>query len=202
MYNRNVDSTKVKAYPYSQFPNMSTDEVFAINYTYPVIIRWDSSLFNAPYLPNNPPGNPQMNKAIVEGDFWEIFDPDCSHCVNMFSRDSLFCESDIRGPLFGSNLVFVFFNNPNLILEDNVYKNIKIFPIPSKSVINLVSNESIKSYFIYNSFGSTIYSELFTPPQKLDKYIVPFSFFNSGIYIIKLSNNKNQTYYEKFIIQK
>lgn len=208
MYNRNVDSTKVKAYPYSQFPNMSTDEVFAINYTYPVIIRWDSSLFNAPYLPNNPPGNPHMNVAIVDGDYQFFvlgFDPTSpySHTINMLTKDSLLCPESQGIPLFGlGTIVFVFFNDPTLNIYENAQNGIKIFPNPSKQIINLMSNESINSYSIYSSVGRVIFSKQFSSPKLLNKYTIPFDNFDSGIYLIKLVNSNNQEHYEKFIIQK
>lgn len=208
MYNRNVDSTKVKAYPYSLYPNMSTDEVFAINYSYPVIIRWDTALFHAPYLPNNPAGNQPMNVAIIDGDyqFFVIgYDPTSpySHTINMLTKDSLFCPESQGIPLFGlGTIVFVFSNDPTLNIDENAQIGIRIFPNPSKKLINLMSNESINSYSIYSSIGRVIFFEQFSSPQMLNKYTIPFDNFDSGIYLIKLVNSKNQAYYEKFIIQK
>jgi len=196
MYNRNVDSTKVKAYPYSQFPNMSTDEVFAINYTYPVIIRWDTSLFHAPYLPITPP----MNIAAIGGDyFWGVIDPACLHCVNMFTRDSLFCEAEIPAPLFHSNTAFVLANDPFLSIK-TIEKSFKIYPNPIKNIFYLKGEDRIKSYTIFNMGGICITEKHFEPEIQLSSYPIDVTTYPTGIFIIQLFNHLNQMSYEKFVV--
>ncbi|MBK7287391.1 MAG: hypothetical protein IPI95_09950 [Flavobacteriales bacterium] len=45
------DTTNTNAYPYSQYPNFDGTSIDAINWTPPMTITWDTSLFHAPYLP-------------------------------------------------------------------------------------------------------------------------------------------------------
>lgn len=196
MYNRDVDSTKVKAYPYWIYPNLSTDEVFAINYTYPVIIRWDTSLFHAPYLPITPP----MNIAAIGGDyFWGVIGADCLHCVNMFNRDSLFCEDEIPAPLFHSNTAFVLANDPYLSIK-TFEKSFKIYPNPVTNILYLKGNEYIKSYSIFNMEGIRIAEKHFEPEMQLSSYPIDVTTFPPGIFIIQLFNHLNQMSYEKFVV--
>lgn len=197
MYNRNVDSTKVKAYPYSIYPNMSTDEVFAINYTYPVIIRWDPDLFHAPYLPITPP----LNIAVVAGDyFWNEIGADCLHCVNMYNRDSLFCESESPAPLFSSNTSFVLAYDPYLSVK-TFEKTFDAYPNPVKNILYLKGNEYIKSYSIFNMEGIRIAEKHFEPEMQLSSYPIYVTTFPPGIFIIQLFNHLNQMSYEKFVVK-
>ncbi len=207
MYNMDVDSTKVKAYPYWIYPTMSTDEVFAINYTYPVIIRWDTALFHAPYLPNNPPANPPMNVAIIEGgyQFKMWFDPTAPyfHTTNMFTKDSVFCPEDTNGqthvPLFG-DLTFIFGYDPYLSIETLIAKNISIFPNPSPGQIIINSNEIITSYSISDISGKIMFCESFDSPRFLENYEIPYKNLTSGIYILKINIVDKQFHHAKFII--
>ena len=201
-----VDSTKVKAYPYWMYPYMSSDEVFAINYTYPVIIRWDTSLFNAPYLPTIPP----MNIAIIEGSYQFFvlgFDPTAPyfHTTNMFTKDSVFCPEDTGGPtqipLFGA-LAFIYGYDPYLSIGTLNAKNISIFPNPSSGRIKINCNAIVTSCLISDLSGKTVFYESFDSPHVLENYEIPYQNLTSGMYILKLFTSKNQNYYEKFVIKK
>jgi len=209
MYNMDVDSTKVKAYPYWIYPTVSTDEVFAINYTYPVIICWDTALFHAPYLPNNPPANPPMNVAIIEGgyQFKMWYDPTAPyfHTTNMFTKDTVFCPEDTNGqthvPLFG-DLTFIFGYDPYLSIGKLNAKNISIFPNPSSGQIKINCNDIITSYSISDISGKTVFYETLDSPGFLENYEIPYQNLNSGMYIIRLINSQKQNHYEKFVIKK
>ena len=51
LFNQQLDSTKTGAVPYlGYFPYLSA-EIHAFNYTYPITLRWDTSLFRLPWLP-------------------------------------------------------------------------------------------------------------------------------------------------------
>lgn len=205
-YNMNFDSTKVKASPYSMYPYIGTDNIFAINYNYPIIIRWDTSLFHASYLPVEP----LMNWAIMAGNYaFFVLPIDLTspylHTINLFNKDNLFCPEDTGGPtqleLFG-DLGFGFGFDPYLSISTYYAKNISIFPNPSSGQININCNEIITSYSISDISGKTEYAESFDSPRYLENYEIPHQNLTSGMYIIKLINPKNQNYYEKFIIKK
>src|SRR5690606_7963439 len=50
-WNWNSDTTKTNAWPYNWFPTFQCGTIDAINWIPPMTIRWDTSLFHAPYLP-------------------------------------------------------------------------------------------------------------------------------------------------------
>lgn len=206
MYNMDVDSTKVKAYPYCIYPTMSTDEVFAINYTYPVIIRWDSSMFHIPFLPNSPP----MNYAIILGDYqFGVLGPDPTspypHNVFMFTKDSLYCPEDTLGsnpiPLFGFGcLGFRVGYDAYLSTNNTQIDKIYVFPNPVLSAVYFKGIGEIKSYAIYDMNGLKIYEKILKSTILISDLSIDVSTFHKGIYIIQLVNQLNQFYYEKIII--
>ncbi len=64
MYNPASDTTKTRAYPYSVYPSFDGTIIDAINWTPPMTITWDTSLFHAPYLPYE---QGTINRAIMDG---------------------------------------------------------------------------------------------------------------------------------------
>ncbi|MBS1582997.1 MAG: hypothetical protein JST66_12435, partial [Bacteroidetes bacterium] len=68
MYNWDFDSTKTLAYPYTEFPHHGGQEIHAFNYEYPIILRWDPWLFQAPDLP--PPSYIPGGQMLSEYFFW------------------------------------------------------------------------------------------------------------------------------------
>ena len=61
------DSTKTIAMPYSWYPIFEGPSgVDAVNWTPPITIRWDTSLFHAPYLP----GPESIGRATLGGNYF------------------------------------------------------------------------------------------------------------------------------------
>lgn len=206
VYNMNFDTTKTVAFPYYMYPNIGLNNVFAINYTYPVIIRWDTALFHAPYLPTSPP----MNIAIIEGGYQFFvlgFDPTSPwlHTTNMFTKDSVFCPEDIGGPtqipLFG-DLSFIFSYDPYLSIGTLNGKNISIVPNPSSGYIKISCNIPVTSYIVTEINGKSVLQEAFHAPKILNNYVIPCQKLSSGMYIIQLFTSSKQIFYEKIIIKK
>jgi hypothetical protein len=198
--------TKVRAYPYSMYPYMTTGSIYSINYSYPVIIRWDTALFHAPYLPTSPP----MNYAIVLGDYqFAVFGIDTTspylHNVFMFSKDSLFCPEDTSGPntipLFGFGcLGFRLGYDAYLSINKETVHSISSFPNPVLGKISFTGNEYIKLYAIYNIQGSKLFEKRLASVIPISQLTIDASDLPSGIYIIKLITQLNKTHHEKIII--
>lgn len=206
VYNMNFDTTKTVAFPYYMYPNIGLNNVFAINYTYPVIIRWDTALFHAPYLPTSPP----MNIAIIEGGYqFKVlgYDPTAPyfHTTNMLTKDSVFCPEDTNGqthvPLFG-DLTFIFGYDPYLSVENFENNMVTIYPNPSLGATKINCKYLISSYSIINIDGGMVFSETFSCPRALSNYEIPCRKLCSGMYIIQLFTSSKQIFYEKFIIKK
>lgn len=66
------DTTNTIAYPYSMYPTFETfNTIDAINWTPPMTITWDTSLFHAPYLPYN---QGHFGMAVMDGIAFSQFD--------------------------------------------------------------------------------------------------------------------------------
>jgi hypothetical protein len=79
--------------------------------------------------------------------------------------------------------------------KNDVFSDVRVYPNPVSDYIN-VEGENIKTIEVYNLMGS--------PVQKIDfseKRTFDISAWNSGIYIMKLTSNKNETRAFKFIKQ-
>ena len=73
----------------------------------------------------------------------------------------------------------------------NSFKNFIIYPNPTSSILNISSNEEIKLIEIYSLEGKLIFS---TIENKID-----ISNLKSGLYVIKVTNNKNEIGVKKLI---
>jgi hypothetical protein len=206
MYNSNLDSTKTIAYPFSMYPNIGAFNIFAINCTFPVIIRWDTSLFHEPCLPASPP----MNFAIMTGAYQLLVlgrdsTSPYNYTTNLFTKDSLFCAGDNSGvpqvPLFG-DLSFILGYDQVLFTKLQHVQKLLLFPNPSFGSIRLKCNDFVTNYSIIDMSGVLVFSETFSFPQILQNYEIPIKHLDSGIYIVQLFATKKQIFYEKFIIKK
>ncbi|MBS1569769.1 MAG: hypothetical protein JST45_10035 [Bacteroidetes bacterium] len=66
-WNWDEDSTDTHAFPYSWYPIFDGTLIDAINWVPPMTIRWDTSLFHAPYLPFT---QGDINHAYMDGNYF------------------------------------------------------------------------------------------------------------------------------------
>ena len=196
VHNDNFDSTKTFAYPYNY--TLATS-VFAFNYQYPIIVTWDSSLFHAPYLPM-PVG--YVNVAgITNNYFYDVNNDPPLHGFNMLWDNNAIAPYFNWGSQSQFPMNFAIIRDPLLSNQDlltNVNK-IKIYPNPFTTELLLSSVEEICTIEIYSITGQFLLSRSFKNPIKLSNYVLTIPYFNAGLYIIKLTNTKNQFVYEKAI---
>ncbi len=69
LWNWDGDSTKTLAYPYAVFPSHGEQYMYAFSYEYPVTIRWDHTMLQAPYLPNPA----AIDEAFLSGEYFYWF---------------------------------------------------------------------------------------------------------------------------------
>ncbi len=84
--------------------------------------------------------------------------------------------------------------NTNKLAENSI---LKIYPNPSKTVVNILSGETIATLQIYDLTGKTIYTN-----QNLNAALahIDVSTFSPGIYILKISNKNGNTTTEKIVV--
>jgi hypothetical protein len=86
-WNWDGDSTKTHAFPYSWFPILDGTIIDAINWVPPMTIRWDTSLFHAPYLPY---AQGSFGIAFMDGIAFSQFDTGLGFGqYNMLTNDSV-----------------------------------------------------------------------------------------------------------------
>jgi hypothetical protein len=204
MYNMNVDSTKIIAYPYSMYPYIFTGSIYSINFIYPVIIRWDTSLFHVSYLP----ANPTMNKAIIVGNYPFFMLPidyttTYLHTINMLTKDSIFCPEDFNGvqfPLFGDqSLGFAVDHDNYLYLEENKTDLVLFYPNPCKDLLKIETTEPLYdgTLCLTNRYGQIIKLEPWGNGT-LSKTLSMGDLL-PGVYILTL-RDKKQIFTQKIVI--
>ncbi|WP_164464486.1 zinc-dependent metalloprotease [Chryseobacterium sp. G0162] len=80
-----------------------------------------------------------------------------------------------------------------LVTKEAIKKQIGIAPNPVKDILNVGSDEKITHYEIYDVSGKLIESNIMTNPQ------INFSRFKTGVYMLKLLNNKVLIHQSKII---
>ncbi|MBS1582995.1 MAG: T9SS type A sorting domain-containing protein [Bacteroidetes bacterium] len=91
------DTTQTSAIPYTYFPRHAMTNIGAFNWELPMTIRWDTSLFHAPYLPDTDGG---IGVARMDGEYFFFFNNHpLMHAYDMLMDDSV-VVSDDHGYLF------------------------------------------------------------------------------------------------------
>jgi hypothetical protein len=194
VYNYDNDSTKTSALPYSAYPAHGV-EVRAFNYQLPLTIRWDSSLFHAPYLP---PLSPNMVKvARIDNDyFFFVNNSPINHYFDML------LDNNVSAPAFNwfsqSQFPMYFTLSFDTItgIPDLESKSISFFPNPVYDYLKISCLEKIESVEIYNSLGSRVYQD--NNIKDRSSYDVNISDKPDGIYFLKV-NTVNESVFKKVI---
>ena len=190
--NTNGDTTKTQALPH---PYSSNDViVYAMNYQYPLIISWDSALFNAPNLPM-PVG--YVNYARINNDYF-FFQNNLpiEHQFDMLQNNQTLAPSFNWFSQSQFPMGFYLHRDPALSLVENIKEQrIRLYPSPVKDFLNLKAEMPFNHVAIFNCYSALIYeTNCNTNSLEIETSNLP-----EGIYFIKISNNLNLMYYEKFI---
>lgn len=193
IYNWDGDSTKTLAYPYNAQSFLI--EVRAFNYQYPISIRWDSSLFHAPYLPL-PVG--YINAADIGNDYFYLVNNDpFLQGFNMLLDNQAFAPAFNWGSQNQFPMHFYIAKDPSLDINEIHIESFIAHPNPFFDNIQVSNRSNIKSIEIYSLGGEIIYSKTIKITEPI--IIIPTDSFNQGFYILKILTNKNQIYHEKII---
>lgn len=146
--NWGLDSTKSTAMPYTFYPYMDV-EIQAFNFQFPVILRWDPSLFEADYLPSPMPG------AQMQCDhFFSANNTDGLHVFDMTIDDSVQVEM-----LFPNDALFPLLVNIGQDLgvgvgDVDVHQHgMHISPNPVRDRLVIADNQIIQNARILDSSG-------------------------------------------------
>ena len=82
-------------------------------------------------------------------------------------------------------------------IEDVVAENVKIYPNPAKSVVN-VSAENLNKVTVYNSIGQVVYAQT----AESDNMMINVESWTNGLYYINLETKSGATSSQKVVINK
>jgi hypothetical protein len=187
IYNSNFDSTKTLALPYIYFPHHTLADIYAFNFTYPITITWDTSLFHANYLPVQ--SNNYINEAKIDNDFFFFVNNDMAlHAYNMLLTDSAFAPQFNWGSQSHFPMTITITYDPILGIDEFVTERLNIYPNPVLNEINFSNLQKLRSIAIYNSQGMLL-KKLNPFDNKLLQVFV--GDFPIGVYFIIAENTDN-----------
>ena len=195
--NPNADTTKTEALPYLYFPSHSAI-VYAINYQYPITIRWDSSLFHSSFLPAT--SNNFINVARISNDYFFFVNnnppPPLSNEFDMLLDNSAYAPAYNWGSQSQFPMVFGTTWHPLVIKSPyRIKNNNKIFPNPTSNFINVQNVDLIKHIEIVSLEGFILKTINYMQP--IYETNIDISNLVSGFYFVKIINKLNTSTYEK-----
>ena len=193
--NANGDTTKTVAFPFSWSLGMV---VMAINYQYPLVVSWDTSLFNEIF----PWPFASVDYARIENDyFFYVNNTFLDHNYNML------IDNKVSAPSFNwfsQNQFPMYFtiarhDTSYTTIDELNLNQIKIFPNPTSNNISIVSSDVLKKIEIFSETGNKIITKEFSGSSQGNCYFISLDDVSSGYYLINIFNFKNHIYHAKII---
>jgi len=155
-----IDSTNTMAFPYIWFPIFETgDNIDAINWTPPMTIRWDTSLFHAPYLPY---AQGSVNRAYLDGNYFFFHSNDGSgDGFNMLTTNSVFVDEDVQ-ILFPFSLYFSGEGSTIGIEESPASTKLNVWPNPASHWLHFPLIDGAARFTVRDQLGRLVQSEMLT----------------------------------------
>jgi hypothetical protein len=194
------DTIKTVAYPYDEY---FEEDLHAFNYTLPLKISWDTSLFQADYLPPEPVGWVNYARLYSDYFFWINNNP-IDHDFDITLIDTVMSpDPDITDPWFWNPeihfplMVYMHQEESTGVFQPSTaeFQDIICYPIPSKNYLNIRSIETVNKIYIIDLAGKVVYNSFIN----IDEFSMDISSLKKGIYLLNIINSKNQNFYEKFI---
>lgn len=190
IYNQKSDSTKTKALPL--IAKSLSCEIRALNFQYPIIVRWDTSLFNIPLNSQN--GN--IKQAFLSNDyFWSVNNNEAAQAFDMLLADSVFAPYYLWGSMDQFPMNCGISTNPSSVgIFFPLKERFKFYPNPSSGEFHFESSH-VEYLKIISLKGDILFSV--KKPNMIKKEFWPN--LAPGVYFLVLKNFNKQTHYEKII---
>lgn len=193
LQNSMQDTSNSLAFPYTAFPMFETgDHIDAINWTPPMTITWDTSLFHAPYLPYNQ-GHGGM--AVMSGIAFSQFDQGGvgfglfnmlidDHVTIDFLWDYLFTFGVYFGPIDDTG-----------IYEKPASTGLKVWPNPAQQSVQIELSDNETGAVLVSDLAGRRVIELENVPVN---GVLDISTLRPGTYLISIHANQNPTHHAIF----
>ncbi len=188
-----IDSTNSMASPYSWFPIFETgNSINAINWTPPMTITWDTSLFHAPYLPYD---QGSFGMAIMDGIAFSQFDQSGEFGVfNMLIDDSVTIDF-LWDYLFTFSVYFGPDDHVGMREQQAPAPLLSVWPNPARSMLHVQAPGSeAGEVLVSDLMGRRVLNVEHMPANEpLD-----VSSLHPGIYLIRVHTHQNHVYHGTF----
>ena len=187
------DTTNSLAFPYALFPQFETgNHIDAINWSPPMTITWDTSLFHAPYLPYN---QGHFGMAIMDGLAFSQFGQSGQFGVyNMLIDDSVNIDF-LWDYLFPFAVYFGPVDDTGITGPGGIGESLGIWPNPATDKIRLHSAlGNATSISIIDIAGR----QLFHQSNPSLSNVLDISMLPPGRYFIRILTAQNQMHHGTF----
>jgi hypothetical protein len=146
--------TKTVARPYSWYPYMETGLIEGINWVPPMTIRWDTSLFHAPYLPYE---QGSFGTARMDGNlFYGLNNDPMLQAYNMLIDDSVVVW-ELWDYLFPFGVLFEPGTpDPLVVNEPTACIGVRAWPNPAKTDLWLDGTSGLMDIVISDASGRIV----------------------------------------------
>ncbi|MGV9013253.1 MAG: T9SS type A sorting domain-containing protein [Flavobacteriales bacterium] len=189
-WNWDGDSTKTHAFPYSWFPILDGTTIDAIDWVPPITIRWDTSMFHAPYLPYD---QGVFGEARMDGlyFFFNNNHPDLQ-AYDMLWDDSVVIADPAY--LFPFSVLFEPDDGVGVHEGNRRSSAISIYPNPASHQIRIDLDEQVEMAKIIDMTGRVILSEHASSPTAT----IDISPLANGMYLLVVHSPQKHTYHATF----
>lgn len=181
------DSTKTFAKPYSWYPIFDGPLIESFNWVAPITIRWDTSLFHAPYLP----GPDTFGVAMMGGSYFFGHNnhPELQ-AFDMLLADSVVVDADAF-MLFPFGVYFGVNNGISVQERTNLHGPILV-PNPTAGPLRVLAPEALLRVCVFDGLGRVVY--LKERSAELDLSHLP-----DGVYTLRIVTANNHTYHAQLV---
>ena len=192
IYNPIGDTTKTRAYPYSVFPSFDGTIIDAINWTPPMTITWDTSLFHAPYLPYS---QGHFGMAVMSGIAFSQFDQGGVGfgLFNMLIDDHVTIDF-LWDYLFTFGVYFSPIDDTG-IYEKPASTGLKVWPNPAQQSVQIELSDNETGAVLVSDLAGRRVIELENVPVN---GVLDISTLRPGTYLISIHANQNPTHHAIF----
>jgi len=148
---------KIIASPYSSFPEGGMSVLEGMNYTPPLIVRWDTSLFHAPYLPATP--TRYIRYAWLSNYyFWMSGTANMgTEAFSMLDVDSVVVRADLAEWFFISSWMGFSYENPDHTgIDERFLPSLGVFPNPARERVTLTAAEPLAEVLVVDALGKLV----------------------------------------------
>ena len=198
-----LDTVKTVALPFDYCFHSS---IYAINFELPITVKWDSSLFHAPWLPPLPVG--WVNDATLYNAYFFSVCGSTGNVFNMTSDDYVIAPypgawPSLWEPWLHFPMEIYMCQNPTIGLNDfDTIKdgNMVCFPNPVLDKVDIIINDQIDAIRIFDLKGTSIDYTLMKKINEKHQTIFKISIdgLPVGVYLINAYSQKNN-YHGKII---